>query len=32
MIPRPDSAYELVASYPKGTELITVIASEDNYP
>ena len=32
MIPRPDSAYEFVASYPKGTELITVIASEDKLP
>ena len=32
LIPDSDSQYEFIASYPKGAELITVIASKDSNP
>ena len=31
-IPRPDSDYQLAVTHPKGTELLTVIASRNNTP
>ena len=31
-IPRPDSTYHFAVNHPRGTELLTVIASRDNFP
>ena len=32
VVPGPDAEYQLVVSHPKGTELLTVIASKDDTP